>query len=315
MKKRLKRLLRLRNSSGFTLIEVVVSCALLGILILGVMGFITPVLSSVSDKKMNARALMLSEAINNYIYSTVQNAYYVTTYSGAASSDMSGMSAQVGTLVYTGSDFPKMSATNNKGYVSMKNALSTLGADRHEIRCLGVRWREDPSSGEKKLMLTREQIDDKGSIIPSKTELVFDECFYDDLYPIITFENYTNQYQVKDKDTDKYVDKIEADKVNIAPALGLTVDVYTTLDCYNVDKTARDNAMVNTHGTSYVGFINIKSTVTNTNGTCEIVPNIEINSYDGARGKEAGKQYTAEGKTYYYPETFIYYIVHKSVQN
>lgn len=313
MRKRLRRLLKLRNSSGFTLVEVVVACALLGILILGIMGFVTPVLASVRDKQKNARAFMLSEAINNYILSTTQNAYYIVTFTGASSADTAGVNPPVTTLTYTGSEFPKMSS-GNKGLSSLQSTLGKLGADKYEIRCIGIRWREDQITGEKKLMVTNEKVDQaKGTLDPSKTRLVFDECFYDDLYPIINLENYDNQYQKKNGDV--FVDQVPESDVNIAPGLGLKVNVYTNPDCYSVDATTRTKAMVNTVGESYIGFINIKSNVTNSAGLCEIVPNIEVNSYDAARAKDVSKQYTAEGKTYYFPESFIYYIAHKSILN
>ena len=59
--KKILRLLKRRNNGGFTLIEVIISCALLAILILAVMGMVTPVMSVVMSNEKNANALMIAE--------------------------------------------------------------------------------------------------------------------------------------------------------------------------------------------------------------------------------------------------------------
>lgn len=310
MRRKLKRLLRLRNSSGFTLVEVIVACALLGILVIGVMGFAVPILSSIREKEKNARAFMLSEAISTYIYSTTQYAYYVSTFTGAAAKDTVGADETITKLTYTGTEFPKK---NGKGLSTLKACYDKLGSDKYEIRCIGIRWREDQISGEKKLMVTNEKVDQvKLTLDPAKSRLVFEECFYNDLYPMITFENYSNQYQIKEGDT--LVDRVEDKDLNIAPGLGLIVDVYTSLDCYNTGSGVREKAVISMSGTSYIGFNNIRSTITNP-GSYEVVPNMAVNSYDDALAKEdASAVYSADGEDYYYPDSFIYYIVHKTIQ-
>ena len=307
MRRKLKRLLRLRNSSGFTLVEVIVACALLGILIVGVLGFITPVLASVREKEKNARAYMLSDAINTYIGQTIQYAYYVATFSGAATGDTSGGAPKIVDLKYSGTEFSKKSG---KGLSTLKATLDKMTPDTYEVRCIGIRWREDQLSGEKKLMITNETVDQaKMTLDPSKSKLVFEECFYTGLYPIISFKNYSNQYQIMQGGT--LVDRVDAKDVNIAPGLGLVVDVYTTLDCYNTNSDTRGSAMLSMSGESYVGFNNIKSTLLN-KGDYEVVPNQEVNSYDDALTKDSGAVYTESGASYYSPESFIYYIVRKT---
>lgn len=325
MKKRLRRLRRFRSSSGFTLVEVIIACALLGILILGMMGFITPVLRSVREKQSDARAYMLSEAINTYIYSATQNAYYVATFSGAAIGDASGATPKIVGLAYSGTEFPKMNKSGNKGLASLKECFDALGTDNYEVRCIGIRWREDRANGVKKLMVTNETVDQvKMTLDPTKSRLVFEDCFYSGLYPMVLFENYSNQYYMKDEkgqyylkypkeEEEKFTPQVQPDDVNVAPALGLTVNVYSTPDCYNTDSTVRENAMLAMSGDSAIAFNNIKSTITNSDGRFEIVPNLEVNSYDAAYAKDSAAAFSEEGQTYYYPESFIYYIAHKSI--
>lgn len=316
--KKLKRLLRLRNSAGFTLVEVVISCALLGVLILGVMGFITPVLRSVREKEMDARAAMLAQSINTYIGTTIQYAYFVSTVSGCSAGDTSGTAPEVMTAKYTGTEFSKKTG---KGLSTLKATFDTLNTEKpntYEIRCIGMRWRTDAQNkGEKKLMLTNEAVEISGDnlvINPSKTRLVFEECFYNGVYPVINFVNFDNQYQING------TDKVEADKVDIAPALGISTDVYINNDCYSVTDTVRSNAMSVVKNNAYVGFNNIKTPLIN-KGNFEVVPNIAVRSYDDAKGEDATKTDTSgkpvvykddEGNEFYYPEAFIYYIVRKT---
>ena len=310
MKKRIKRLLRLRNSSGFTLVEVIVACALLGILILGIMGFVTPILSSVREKEKNARALMLSEVLNTYIFSELQYAYYVATITGAATQDttiVGGKEPAVYPLTYSGSEFPK-AKDKNLGLSTLKARFDKLGSDDYEIRCIGIRWLEEAVTHERKLMVTHEKVkwdDKKIWLDPSKQKLLFEDCFYDGLYPVVRFENYSNQYHLE-------ADKRD-DTENIASALGLHVDVYTKPDCYNVKEDTRKNALLTWSGESYIGFTNIKNTLDDKTQSNEIVPNIQVNTYDAARAKDASVVYTSDGENYYYPESFIYYIAFKNI--
>ncbi len=303
MRRKLRRLLRLRNNAGFTLVEVVIACALLGILIVGMLGFITPVLNSVREKEQNARAVLLSKAVDEYIANTIQYAYFVTTFSGAASGDTAGSSPAVAALKYTGTEFIKK---QNKGLSTLKTCFDNMTKDTYEIRCIGVRWREDSANGSRKLMLTNETVDQSTlALDPSKSRLVFEECFYDGLYPVISFDNYSNQYQING------TDRVEADKVDIAPGLMITAEVYTDPDCYNVKDTTREAAMISYTGISYVAFNNIKSYLIN-KGDYEVIPNIEVHNYGDAKSADGAIVYSEGGENYYHPESFIYYIVRKT---
>lgn len=312
MKKRIKRLLRLRNSSGFTLVEVIVACALLGILILGIMGFVTPILSSVREKEKNARALMLSEVLNTYIFSELQYAYYVATITGAATQEttiVAGNPPAVYPLTYSGSEFPK-AKDKNLGLSTLHERFKKLGSDDYEIRCIGIRWLGEAVTHEKKLMVTHEKVkwdENKIWLDTSKQKLLFEDCFYDGLYPIVRFENYSNQYHL---DADK-----RDDTENIASGLGLFVDVYTKPDCYNTKAEVREKALLTWSGESYIGFTNIKNTLDDKTQSNEIVPNIQVNTYAAALGKDSSAAYTSDGEKYYYPESFIFYIAYKSVAN
>lgn len=326
MFKRMKRLLRLRNKGGFTLVEVVIACALLGILVLGIMGFITPILSSVRSKEQNARAVMLSEAIDSYIAESIQYAFYVQTITEAASTDTistGGAEPAVLSMKYNGAEFEKQ---QDKGLADLLNCLNNnLAGEVFEIRCIGVRWLEEPGgNGEKKLMITNEKVDQSNcSLDPDESKLVFEPVFYDDLYPVIRFENYSNQYQLKDEDGNPQ-DQVPEDKVDIAPGLKIVTDVYLTPDCYNVNDDVRNDAMLTFSGNIRTDFTNIKSNLINS-GVYKIQPAISahtqlnadgktVPSYSAAREADvpASEYHGDDGKVYYHPNSFIYYIARKT---
>lgn len=323
MLKRMKRLLRLRNKSGFTLVEVIIACALLGILVVGILGFATPVLNGVRAREQNARAVMLSEAIDSYIANTIQYAFYVQSFSDCTFSDTDASSGDpaVLSMKYEGKQFEKQ---KGKGLTDLLNCLNNdLAGDVFELRCIGVRWMTVSRFGDKKLVLTNEKVDQStGRLDPSKTTLVFDPAFYDGLYPIVRFENYSNQYQLKD-DAGHMQDMVKPEDVDIAPGIRIVTDVYVSPDCYNVRENVRNSAVMTFSGISYADFPNIRSNLLNkgvyklqptiighstTNGSGDRVP-----SYNSSYSHDGNLHtYTEDGNTYYYPNSFIYYIARKT---
>lgn len=335
MFRRMKRLLRLRNKSGFTLVEVIVACALLGVLVLGIMGFATPVLSGVRAKEQNARAVLLSEAIDTYIANTIQYSRYVVTVDYVASGDTisaGGAEPAVYSLKYNGTEFPKQLGGGLSDMVDLfKNG--TFSSVNYEIRCIGVRWLEVPGEGgEKKLMLTNEKVDQLTCALdPAATKPVFESVFYDGLYPVIKLENYQNHAKNPDFDetqpenpitNPKYLDLANEDDLDIAPGLKIVTDVYITPECYDIRDNVRENAMLTFSGMTYADLPTIRSKNMNREGTYKIRPNLNmytivddgktVPSYSTAQAADAGQSYSDAKSTYYYPSTFIYYIARKT---
>ncbi len=339
MFKRIKRLLRKRNNGGFTLVEVIVASALLGVLMLGVFGFVQPVLKSVREKEQDARAVMLAETIESYISSSTKYAYYVQTFSGVTHSDVKSLNtatlAPIAKAKYISNKFDlidedakdkeqaeKDAELADKVFVEAEGTLENMidcmnnvvGTENYEIRCIGMRWLLDPKSGEKKMMLTNETVDQKtGSLDLSKSRLVFEPCFYDGLYPILYFKNYTNQYQILDEGV-TLINKYTDEEVKIAAGLEITMDIYLDATCYSTNDTWRSNAGQSFTGTLFTDFRNISSVNTiNTAKEYKIHPNAELNSYSAALGKSASEVYNNPeiGNTYY-PDTFIYFLARKT---
>lgn len=311
MFKKMKRLLRLRNKSGFTLVEVIIACALLGILILGVCMFASPILSGVREKEQNARAVMLSEAIDSYIAGKIQYAFYVQSYSNCAGSDTDGTAGDpyILSVKYNGDEFANQ---KGKGLSDMINCLKTdLAGEVFELKCIGMRWTEIPGSGgRKKLMLTNEKVDQtNGRLYPAEAELVFDPVFYDGLYPIVTFGNYNNQYTIEG------VNQVPDDKVDLAPGVKITTQVYLSDKCYSSNESVREAAGATFTGATFTEFPNIKSNLLN-KGVYKILPNTDSRaSYADALSAEAGTNPSYigdDGSNYYCPNTFVYYIARKT---
>lgn len=322
MFKRMKRLLRLRNKSGFTLVEVIIACALLGILIVGVLGFATPILSNVRAKEQNARATMLSEAIDTYIANSIQYAFYVQPLTNVASGDTVSTSGnpEVMSWKYVGTEFEKY---KDKGLVDLLNCFNNdLAGEVFEIRCIGIRWLDVPGQSIKKLMITNEKVNQTTCALdPAQAQTVFDSTFYDGLYPIVKFENYSNQYQGKNE-AGNLVDQVAADKVDIAPGIKITTDVYLTPECYSINSNVRASAMLSFSGATNAKFNNIGSNLLN-NGVYKNQPCISLHttpldgamvpSYDIVYAADSGNAYhDDENKEYYYSNSFIYYIARKT---
>lgn len=323
MFKRIKRLLRLRSKSGFTMVEVIIASALLGILVVGIMGFVTPVLNGVRTKEQNARAVLLSEAIDTYIANSIQYAYYVATVDCAASGDTLGTVPKVRSSAYQGTEFE----TGAKGVDELFNRFNSMSSS-YEIRCIGIRWIEDdPIAHTKKLMITNEQLakdasgNYTGALVDNGWVSVFESVFYDNLYPVVRLENYSNQYQIKD-DAGVLVDQVKPEDVSIAPGLKIVTDVYLTPDCYNIKTDVREKQLSLTFsGVTYADLPNIRSNLINSDKTYKIQPNVTVHTTDAGGKKVASYQdayvsdpsarYTADGETYYYPNSFIYYIARK----
>ena len=323
MFRRMKRLLRLHNKSGFTMVEVIIASALLGVLVVGIMGFVTPILDGVRVKEQNARAVLLSEAIDTYIANSIQYAYYVATVDCAASGDTLGAAPKVRSSAYQGTEFE----TGAKGVDELFNRFNTMGSS-YEVRCIGVRWIEDdPIAHTKKLMITNEQLakdaagNYTGALVDNGWVPVFESVFYDGLYPIVRIENYSNQYQIKD-DTGVLVDQVKPEDVGIAPGLNIITDVYLAPDCYNIKDDVREKQLSLTFsGVTYADLPNIRSNLINSDKTFKVQPKVTVNtkdeggkkvpSYQGAYVSDPTARYTADGETYYYPNSFIYYIARK----
>ncbi len=289
MKKRIniKRLLSKRSKSGFTLVEVIISTALLSILVLGVMTFVNPVMNMVGSSQKNARATMLSQTLNTYISGSLKSAMKVAIFTNTTHD-----------AIINGASILKTSLPDTtKGLYDINAYMQQPGnTTRFEVRCIGIRWVDDTvTAGKKKLMLTNEIIDNNFSLSAMQTMSaknttpikIFDDAVYNGLYPIIKLETFT-----------------EESSTNNAKGYKITSDIYSDQKCYSsTSQLARDRSKLAFSGTSYVSCSNMTGPANEAH---------EVASLQSQMGMQAGMNGYVEGSMrYYYPDTYIYYVVPK----
>lgn len=274
--KRLKRLSKWRNSSGFTLVEVIVSTALLGVLIIGILLFMTPVFSLAGSSETNTKANRFATTLELYVSKSLRSSVYIKAYTGAKISDVNSNSG----AIYTDADFQSM-----KDFV-------VANSTNYELRCMSIRYVEDTnprnsSTGDTayKYMLYNDKIDtSKYFLDESKSELVFDECFYEDIYPKFAFEVKPVYFDENGAVIDTTAPDITLDadgkpdtaKLTLYPAIEMNIDVYEEEGMEEYSRVFK--------GLSYIEANNIKSLQLNSKGTYKIYLPKEVT--DGTTNKD-----------------------------
>ena len=178
---KLKRRLMRRNKGGFTLAEVIVSCALLGILLLGMILFINPVLKAMQGEQTNARASVVASSIEHYITRSVRSTTYVKVFTNAKYDD-----TQTGNAIAENADLKAMQQWVDK----------PENRNIYEIQCISIRKVKDEKADVFKYKLYQEFFNSSTNCIHSSLALkVFDDCFYEGLFPEVRITRATNQYK------------------------------------------------------------------------------------------------------------------------
>ncbi len=183
----LKRLLSKRNNAGFTLLEVVVSVGLMGLLIVSMTVFVTPVLKVAAGNKMDVRATILAETLDSYLNRNIMNSKAVVVFTGVANFAKPAQKTTDLNSIYASNELKEL--TDN-----LNTNLSRYGANSYEIRCVGINWSTDERTNDQKYMLTLYKIakaaEDKLRIVGQNE--IFEDCFYDGLFPTVEIEQVTN---------------------------------------------------------------------------------------------------------------------------
>lgn len=161
--KRFRRLLSCRNNGGFTLAEMIISCALLGILMLGIVMFVSPILDTVSTTNAGTRASNAAESIEYYISRSIRNAAYVAVLTDTSFTDVQSKAAAV--------------ITELKGKTD----------SNYSLKCISIRYAMDDKSQTYKYFICNETVEASGALksnsTPSSDSMVFDPCYFDGIYP------------------------------------------------------------------------------------------------------------------------------------
>ena len=111
------RFFKKRCKSGFTLVEVIVSCALLAILLMGMMLFITPIVKSFNDTNRNLVAENITTCIQNYITLTTRNATNVAIF---ANTNEASVKANGNAIINSMKEFCETKTSTGKNAYLMK---------------------------------------------------------------------------------------------------------------------------------------------------------------------------------------------------
>lgn len=172
------KLLKKRRSGGFTLVEMVVSVALLAILLGGMMLFIAPIVRSFNDTKRDLTVENAATAVEEYITKSIRNASQIAIFSYTNDAEL------------TSGDKQKIISDMNKYCVGInkdaKGLPLTEGKEKYLLKCISLRYDESTQ----KYILCQESVDMNGNGALKSVDIdkkkVFSDCLYNDVY--LTFD-------------------------------------------------------------------------------------------------------------------------------
>ena len=201
------RILKKRRSGGFTLVEMVVSVALLAILLGGMMVIISPIIRSYNDNAKDYTAENTANCVEEYISRTLRSAQSVSIFTNTNVASLSS-NAEYSAEIKRMSDL--VVSNNNKN-----NNNGSLGGPRtqlYTLRCMSLKFRD----GKYALYDEYVSTDLNGAIDTTKEAKVFSDCLYKDLYLLCDF--------AKPKNGD--YGKVTGAKEFRDDALDITISVY-----------------------------------------------------------------------------------------
>lgn len=274
---KLKRLLKARNKSGFTLVEVIISCSLLAILVLGIMTFVTPVLKMLSSGQKNARATMLAETLDTYISGVLRTASVVEVFDNVpiASSSTANLSM----------------ASYGSGITNVAAFMATGdNSTNYEVRALGIITKNQGDLTRQGVRIYNMEVDQSTFAVKMSTaSLAFHDLMFEGLYPIVNIETFLSE----EDDVDE--------SAGIPNAKGYKVEslVYTDSKCYNIEEEQRDKSLLVFQGITFFENLNFKT------GASDVIP--------VAADVQTAMDTYAESSSggLFYPATIIYYVAPK----
>ncbi len=173
----MKRMLRLfRRTSGFTLVEMIVSVALLAILMGGMMVIVSPIVSSFNDTSKDLAAENTATCVQEYITKSIRNANQVLIVENTSYNALSANTAATDKIAKMNTWCSGVNgAAVNKTYL---------------LKCISLRY--DETKNNYFLYDESVKMNDSGKLDTSKSRLVFSECLYDDLYFTYDFSKVAN---------------------------------------------------------------------------------------------------------------------------
>lgn len=199
------RLLKKRCSGGFTLVEMVVSIALLAILLGGMMLIISPIIRSYNDNSKDYTAENTANCVEEYISRTLRSAQSVSVFMNTNAASLTSDAAYSAEIKRMSDLVVKNNAKNNNSGSGIKTQL-------YSLHCMSLKF----DDGKYRLYDEFVSTDLDGAIDTTKSSAVFSECLYKDLYLVCDF--------AKPKNGD--FGKVTGAKEFREDALDMTVSVY-----------------------------------------------------------------------------------------
>lgn len=278
---KIKRLLKARNKSGFTLVEVIISCALLSILVLGIMMFVTPVLRTVTSGQKNARATMLAETVDTYIAGVLRTAKKVEVFENVNVTSSTTGDIDLKAFSPDGKGLKDISAFMAEGENSLNYEVHAIGLvtkDEGEITAQGIRVYD--------LIVDAGTLNIKSeSFHLSNDRQTFNDLMFEGLYVTVKLETFKQQN----------ADGTETG--NNARGYCISTKAYNDSKCYSVaSQDDRDKSLLAFEGVTYFERLNSAE-------TSDIISVASVQESMDAHGAIDGKLY--------YPATIIYYVAPK----
>ncbi len=277
---RLRRLFNKRNNGGFTLAEVIISTALLGILVIGMLLFMTPVFSMAETSEEAVKADRAVSTMEVYLSKSLRNAIFVKVFTDTNIS----AAAHNSSAMFVDSDYAQMRqfVADNPNY---------------QLNCISIRYIVDSnprnqsnSENPYKYMLHNETITAQYTLDGSKSELIFDQGFYEDLYPKFTISHLSVDF---DASGNPIPDTPPAGGTPPVVDKTLTPGIVIDIEAFNAETMTTDDKVFT--GKSIIQMNNIKSPAINSGGEYKIYNNTAIDP-SGGSGKD----------------TFIFFVTRKS---
>lgn len=191
------RILKKRRSGGFTLVEMIVSVALLAILLGGMMLFIAPIVRSFNETKTNLTAENVSTTVQEYIIRSIRNANQVAVFNYVNENDLISGSAKMA----DGTSYSDVIKGMNTYCETINGTGTPDELKKYLLKCISLRYED----GKYVLYQEKVQMNAGGQLSSSGKVKVFSDCLYDDLYLTFDFGKIKNSdYGNADSKTSGY---------------------------------------------------------------------------------------------------------------
>lgn len=172
--KKLTRILKKKRCGGFTLVEMIISMAVMALLMAGIMAIITPIVRSFNDTNRNIVAENISTCVQNYVTMSARNATSV--------------------MIFGNTNKQKIKENAIDKINILRNFCNTTtgdGKQAYRLKCINLKY----DSADQRYYVYSGTIKTTGVTATTdpfedyNEQLVFSKCLYQGLFTSYTFSN------------------------------------------------------------------------------------------------------------------------------